>query len=80
MENAKKILNRLYKKLKEDITKSKKRERIARIADNYNKEHIEQVFQIGLQLSMKYIKAEAAAIKYEEEEAEIEKQIKESEK
>ena len=83
MRNAKTILYRLHKKLKEDMTKSKKRERIARIAENYDKEHIEHIFQVGLQLAMKYIKLEAEAIKNDEEEAEIEKQIeklKESEK
>lgn len=77
MKNAKIILNRLYKKLKEDLANSKEREKIARINDNYDKEHIEQVFQVGIQLPMRYIKAEAKEIKNDEEEEKIKKQLQE---
>lgn len=71
MENAKKILNRLYKKLNEDLAKSKKREMSARIAANWDKEHTEHCFQVGLQLAKRYVEAEITAIKQEEIEAEI---------
>lgn len=75
MKNAKIILNRLYKKLKEDMANSKEREKIAKIAGNYEKEHTEHIFQVGLQLPIRYIEEEAKDIKRDEQELIITKQL-----